>query len=132
MAVRASSGRPSLDNTTAKKANVMGCGFGLRRALHLLESLFIALKTEQHEGLAIIGPAAVAVEQAAIDQIGDIGSGDGYLAPVPMADPRATNIDGGPMSVALQQFRGQAQNFVAGFETLTWPMTWPSIGLLGK
>ncbi len=92
------------------------------RALHSFKSLFVALETEQHEGPTIIGPVAVAVEQATIDQIGNIGFGDRYLPPVPMADSRATNIDGGPMSVAFQHFCDQEQYLVVAFETSTWPL----------
>ena len=64
------------------------------------------------------GPAAVMVKQTAIDQIGKIRPIDGYLPSIPMAKPRAAHINSGPMSIAFRQFRGQAQNFIFGRETL--------------
>ena len=90
------------------------------RTPHPIEGFFIPFKAEQHEGPTKIGPAAVTIEQTAIDQIGDVGSGDGYLLSVPMVDPRASDIDGGPFSVARQHFHRQSQNFVSGIEALIW------------
>lgn len=67
----------------------------------------------------MIGPPAIAIEHAAIDQISEIGSGDGYFLPVPMVEPCAMNIDGRAFSIAFHYLRGQAQNFVAGHNGLT-------------
>jgi hypothetical protein len=84
----------------------------------------------------ISGPAAVTIKQAAIDQFGKIPSINGYFAPVPMFEARATNINGGPISIAFQHFRRQTQNFVARQETsaptLVGPLNAPLSWLLCK